>query len=179
MRGNTADISWPKHVLSSSRLIWESDNEQNRELRVSIRQSDPRLSNGSKHTTGRLYVIFEIHPLAVGAYERNATVTAQGAETGRPGEQTVTRIHNEEFEADGTEVYPSVELKVSFERDVQLLQKIMEAVLHAHQYEEPIIHVREEWASRANYTPKNDNPNRWWNDGRGTPEMVPLDQSSR
>ena len=126
-----------------------------------------------------LDAIFEIHTLAVGAYERNATVTAQGAETGRPGEQTVTRIHNEEFEADGTEVYPSVELKVSFERDVQLLQKIMEAVLHAHQYEEPIIHVREEWASRANYTPKNDNPNRWWNDGRGTPEMVPLDQSRR
>ncbi len=126
-----------------------------------------------------LDAIFKVHPLAVGAYERNATVTAQGAETGRPGEQTVTRIHNQDFEADGTEVYPSVELKVSFERDVQLLQSIMEAVLHAHQYEEPIIHVREEWASRANYTPKNNNPNRWWNDGRGTPQMVSLDQSRR
>ncbi|WP_299681324.1 hypothetical protein [uncultured Roseobacter sp.] len=126
-----------------------------------------------------LDAIFKVHPLAVGAYERNATVTAQGAETGRPGEQTVTQIYNEDFEADGTEVYPSVELKVSFERDVQLLQKIMEAVLDAHQYEEPIIHVREEWASRANYTPKNNNPNRWWNDGRGTPEMVSLDQSQR
>ena len=120
---------------------------------------------------------FEVHPLAVGAYERNATVTAQGAETERPGEQTVTRIHNEGFAANSTEIYPSVELKVSFEHDVQLLQKIMEAVLRAHQYEEPIIHVREEWTSRANYKPKNDNPNRWWNDGRGTPEMVPLDQS--
>ncbi|MEM7667482.1 MAG: hypothetical protein AAF250_16680 [Pseudomonadota bacterium] len=126
-----------------------------------------------------LNAIFEVHPLAVGAYERNATVTAQGAETGRPGEQTVTRIHSEEFEADGVEVYPSVELKVSFERDVRLLQDIMEAVLNAHQYEEPIIHVREEWASRANYTPRNDNPNRWWNDGRGAPEMVSLDQSRR
>ncbi|MBY6153654.1 hypothetical protein KUV47_10560 [Vannielia litorea] len=126
-----------------------------------------------------LDAIFAVCPLTVGAYERNATVTAQGAETGRPGEQTVTRIHNDAFEADGTEVYPSVELKVSFERDVGLLQKIMEAVLHAHQYEEPIIHVREEWASRANYTPRNENPNRWWNDGRGTPGKVSLDQSRR
>ena len=57
-----------------------------------------------------LDAIFEIHPLAVGAYERNATVTAQGAETGRPGERTVTRIHNEEFEADGTEVHASVQI---------------------------------------------------------------------
>ena len=124
-----------------------------------------------------LDTVFKVHPLAVGEYERNATVTAQGAETGRPREKTVTRIHNKDFAADASEVHPSVELKISFERDVQLLQKIMEAVLHAHQYEEPIIHVREEWASRASYTPKNDNPNRWWNDGRGTPEMVSLDQS--
>lgn len=124
-----------------------------------------------------LDAIVKVHPLAVGQYERNATVTAQGAETGKPGEQTVTRIHNKNFDTDGTEIYPSVELKISFERDAGILQKIMEAVLHAHQYEEPIIHVREEWASRANYTPKNDNPNRWWNDGRGTPEMVAFDQS--
>ncbi len=125
---------------------------------------------------GRLLdAIYAVHPLAVGQYERNATCTAPGAETGRPGAQTVTRIHNPDFAADGTEVYPSVELKVSFERDLDVLQKIMEAVLHAHQYEEPIIHVKEAWASRAAYTPRNDNPNRWWNDGRGTPAMVPLD----
>jgi hypothetical protein len=126
-----------------------------------------------------LDAIAEVHPLAVGQYKRNATVTAPGAETGRPGEQTVTRIHNKDFEADGTEIYPSVELKISFERDVEALQKIMEAVLYAHQYEEPIIHVREEWASRATYTPRNDNPNRWWNDGRGTPEMVPFGQPTK
>lgn len=125
-----------------------------------------------------LDAIAKVHPLAVGQYERNATVTAPGAETGRPGEQTVTRIHNEDFEADETEVYPSVELKVSFERDVQVLERVMDAVLYAHQYEEPIIHVREEWASRAAYNPDNDNPNRWWNDGRGTPTMVPFGQAT-
>lgn len=119
-----------------------------------------------------LDAIFEVHPLAVGRYKRNATVTAVGIETGRPGEDTVTRIHNEDFADNGTEVYPSVELKVSFERDVAVLEKIMDAVLTAHQYEEPIIHLREEWASRAAYDPKNENPNRWWNDGRGTPDMV-------
>lgn len=124
-----------------------------------------------------LDAIVEVHPLTIGQYERNATVTAAGAETGRPGEQSVTRVHNEDFEVDGTEVYPSVELKVSFERDVQVLEKIMDAVLNAHQYEEPIVHVREEWASRAAYNSKNDNPNRWWNDGRGTPEMVTFGQS--
>ena len=49
-----------------------------------------------------LDAIVAVHPLAVGQYERNATVTAPGAETGRPGEQTVTRIHNEGFKAGGT-----------------------------------------------------------------------------
>lgn len=126
-----------------------------------------------------LDAVHAVHPLVVGQYERNATVTAPGAEAGRPGRQTVTRLHNTDFEAGGTEIYPSVELKISFERDLQVLKKIMDAVLFAHQYEEPIIHVREEWASRAAYTPKNDNPNRWWNDGRGTPEMVDFGASGK
>lgn len=126
-----------------------------------------------------LDAIMKVHPLTVGQYERNATVTATGAETGRPGEQTVTRIHNENFEATGTEVYPSVELKISFERDVYILERIMDEVLYAHQYEEPIIHVREEWASRAAYNPDNNNPNRWWNDGRGTPDMVAFCESPK
>lgn len=125
-----------------------------------------------------LDAIVKVHPLTIGQYERNATVTAPGAETGRPGEQSVTRLHNAQFEAGGTEIYPSVELKVSFERDVRVLERVIEAVLDAHQYEEPVIHVREEWASRANYTPRNNNPNRWWNDGRGTPEMVVFGESS-
>ncbi len=119
-----------------------------------------------------LDAVLKVHPLIVGRYQRNATVSAVGAETGRPGEETVTRIHNTDFEADGTEVYPADELKISFERDITVLEKIMDAILNAHQYEEPTIHLREEWASRAAYNPDNDNPNRWWNDGRGTPDMV-------
>ena len=33
--------------------------------------------------------------------------------------------------------------------------------------EEPVIFIREDWASRAAYDPTSRNPNRWWNDGRG------------
>ena len=119
-----------------------------------------------------LDAVMEVHPLNIGRYQRNATVSAVGAETGQPGENTTTRKHNADFEADGTEVYPSVALKISFERDASVLEKIMDAILHAHQYEEPIIYLREEWASRSAYNPNSDNPNRWWNDGRGTPDKV-------
>ncbi len=124
-----------------------------------------------------LDAVMKVQPLVVGEYRRNATVTAIGAETGQPSANTVTRIHQPDFEADGTEVYPTVELKISFERDIEILEKIMDAVLYAHQYEEPTIHLREEWSSRAKYTPKSDNPNRWWNDGRGTPDMVDFNPS--
>ena len=119
-----------------------------------------------------LDAVAKVHPLIVGRYQRNATVSAVGAETARPGEETVTRIHNTDFGAGDTEVYPAVELKISVERDIAVLEKIMAAILHAHQYEEPTIHLREEWASRTAYNPNRDNPNRWWNDGRGTPDMV-------
>ncbi len=61
---------------------------------------------------------------------------------------------------------------IDFIVEKAVLEKIMDAILNAHQYEEPTIHLREEWASRAAYNPNNDNPNRWWNDGRGTPDMV-------
>ena len=121
-----------------------------------------------------LDAVHAVHPLDVGQYRRNATLTAPGAETGRPGAQTVTRLHQDDFPADGTENYPSVELKIAIERDVAVLQRVMDAILDAHQYEEPTVHVREEWASRAAYSTDNTNPNRWWNDGRGTPGMVPF-----
>ena len=35
-----------------------------------------------------------------------------------------------------------------------------------------MVFVREDWVSRAAYDPSNDNPNRWWNDGRGLPPRV-------
>jgi hypothetical protein len=52
------------------------------------------------------------------------------------------------------------------------VDKILDAVLHVHHYEEPVIFLREDWASRAAYNPKSTNPNRWWNDGRGLPDKL-------
>ncbi|MFQ1701388.1 hypothetical protein ACJ5NV_12425 [Loktanella agnita] len=49
---------------------------------------------------------------------------------------------------------------------------MMNAIIDAHHYEEPVIFVREDWASRAAYNPKSDNPNRWWNNGKGLPDRI-------
>ena len=65
-----------------------------------------------------------------------------------------------------------VELKISIARDRKALEQVMDAVLDAHHYEEPVIFLREDWASRSSYDPNSDNPNRWWNNGRGLPPTI-------
>lgn len=116
--------------------------------------------------------IMKVHQLKYGRYRRNATVSAVGAETGQPEENSTTTNHVEGFVAGGTETYPMVQLFVAVERETDVLTRVMDAVIEAHQYEEPVIYVRDEWASRADYDPHSDNPNRWWNDGRGLPDKV-------
>ena len=71
-----------------------------------------------------------------------------------------------------TETYPMVELKLSIERDEAILEKVMDAIHYVHHYEEPVIFLRENWVSRANYNPDNSNPNRFWNNGRGLPKRI-------
>ena len=73
----------------------------------------------------------------------------------------------EGFTAGSTETYQMVELKISVERDPEALERVMDAILQVHHDEEPVIFLREDWASRAVYDPTNDNPNRWWSNGRG------------
>lgn len=121
-----------------------------------------------------LDAIMAVHPLKYGRYRRNGTVSAIGAETGQPEENSTTTNHVEGFEAGGTETYPMVQLFVSIERDIDVLQKVMNAVIDAHHYEEPVIYVRDEWASQSAYDPVSTNPNRWWNDSRGLPQKVPF-----
>ena len=121
-----------------------------------------------------LDAIMEVHPLDYGRYQRNATVSAIGAETAQPEENSTTTTHIDGFEAGSTETYPMVQLFIAIERDEDVLAKVMDAVIWAHHYEEPVIYIRDEWASRAAYNPNSDNPNRWWNDGRGMPEKVSL-----
>ena len=124
-----------------------------------------------------LDAVVRVHPLNYGRYRRNASVSAVGAETGQPQDNSTTTTHIDGVEAGGTETYPMVELKFSIPRDAAILERVMDAIHAAHHYEEPVIHVREEWASRAAYDPNSDNPNRWWNDGRGLPGKVPFSQT--
>ena len=119
-----------------------------------------------------LDAVMQVHPLSFGRYQRNASISAIGRETAQPEAGSTTTTHVDGFEAGATETYPVVELKISVERDLAVLEQVMDAILHVHHYEEPVIFVREDWASRANYDVASDNPNRWWNNGRGLPDRI-------
>lgn len=119
-----------------------------------------------------LDAVMEVHPLSFGRYQRNASISAVGIETAQPEAGSTTTSHVEGFEAGNTETYPTVELKISIERDLAVLEMVMDAILYVHHYEEPVIFLREDWASRANYDPNSDNPNRWWNNRRGLPNKI-------
>ena len=116
--------------------------------------------------------ILKVHPLGYGNDRRNASISAEGRETARPNEGSTTTTHVEGYKAGDTETYPMVELKISIVRDVAALGRVMDAILRVHHYEEPVIFVREDWVSRAHYNPNSDNPNRFWNNGRGLPERL-------
>jgi hypothetical protein len=119
-----------------------------------------------------LDTITEVYPLGYGQYQRNASISAMGMETSRPEAGSTTSTHVEGYIEGATETYPMVEIKISVERDHDILEKVMDAILYAHHYEEPVIFCREDWVSRVVYNPNNDNPNRWWNDGRGMPNRI-------
>ena len=119
-----------------------------------------------------LDAIMEVHPLSYGRYQRNASISAVGMETAQPEAGSTTDKHIEGFVPGNTETYPMVELKVSIPRDSSVLEKVMDAVHYVHHYEEPVISLRENWVSRANYNPDRNNPNRFWNNGRGLPNRV-------
>jgi len=119
-----------------------------------------------------LDAVMEVHPLSYGRYRRNASISALGRETAQPEPGSTTDTHVAGFAPGATETYPMVELKISIERELDVLGRVMDAILHVHHYEEPVIFLREDWVSRANYDPERDNPNRWWNNGRGLPARL-------
>ncbi len=119
-----------------------------------------------------LDAILEVHPLGYGRYGRTASISAVGKETAQPQENSTTTTHKPGYSAGVTETYPMVELKISIERDLAALARVMDAILDVHHYEQPAIFIREAWASAAAYNPDNTNPNRWWNDGRGLPNQL-------
>ena len=119
-----------------------------------------------------LDAVMKVHPLSFGRYQRNASISAVGKETAQPEPDSTTTTHVDGFEAGSTETYPMVELKISIDRNEAQLAKVMDAIIYAHHYEEPVIFVREDWASRAAYDPQSANPNRWWNNGKGLPDRL-------
>jgi len=116
--------------------------------------------------------IMQVHPLAYGRYQRVASVSAIGKETAQPQGGSTSETYLEDFDRSVNETYPMVDLKVSIPRELDTLRLVTEAVLEVHHYEEPVIFLREDWASRANYDPHSDNPHRWWNNGRGLPQRI-------
>ncbi|MTH96869.1 hypothetical protein [Roseibium sp. RKSG952] len=116
-----------------------------------------------------LDAVMAVHPLGYGRYQRNASISASGRETSQPTAKSTTDTHVADFKPGSTETYPMVELKISIERDMVVLEQVMDAILYVHHYEEPVIFLREDWVSRAAYDPESRNPNRWWNNGRGLP----------
>lgn len=119
-----------------------------------------------------LDAVMNVYSLSYGRYQRNASVSAVGKETTQPEPGSTTTTHVEGFEAGNTETYPMVELKISIERDLEILEKVMDAIIDVHHYEEPVIYLREDWASRSTYNPQSDNPYRWYNNGKGLPDKV-------
>ena len=119
-----------------------------------------------------LDAVMDVYPLGYGRYRRNASISAMGMETAQPEPGSTTDKHIEGFVPGDTETYPMVEVKISLPRDNTVLARVMDAVHYVHHYEEPVIFLREDWVSRANYNPDRDNPNRFWNNGRGLPNRI-------
>ena len=116
--------------------------------------------------------IMRVHPLNYGRYLRNASVSATGWETTIPQENSTTTNHKKGYQLGTPMSYPCVELKISIERDLDALQRVMDVILELHHYEQPVIFLREDWASRSNYDPHRNNPNRWWNTEKGLPREL-------
>ncbi|PMN68352.1 hypothetical protein BCT27_24190 [Enterovibrio norvegicus] len=119
-----------------------------------------------------LDAVLDVNPLSYGRYKRNASISAEGMETSQPESGSTTTTHVAGYTAGETETYPMVELKISIERDLLILEKVMDVIHFVHHYEEPVIFLREDWVSRSSYNPDSSNPNRWWNNGRGMPNRI-------
>lgn len=105
--------------------------------------------------------VMEVDPLIYGRYQRNAFVSAVGSETYVPQANSTSAVH---LEAEGqVQTFPSVMIVISIAQDREVLGKVLDAIREVHHYEEPLIFIKDSWASRANYDPRNVNPNRWWN----------------
>lgn len=97
--------------------------------------------------------------LEYGPYEGVAFESGAGMQFFRPKQGSKLGDTAESVEM------PARVLTFTVTGDAAKLAKAVEAVRHAHSYEEPVIIVQQVWASRADYSEDRENPNRWWNRG--------------
>ena len=112
--------------------------------------------------------VMEVDPLIYGRYTRNAFVSAVGSETYLPEENSTSAVHL--GAANTVQTFPSVLIVLSVAQKPETLGHVLDAIRDVHHYEEPLIFIKDCWASRASYDPHNSNPNRWWN--RDTAKVV-------
>ena len=105
--------------------------------------------------------VMEVDPLIYGRYKRNAFISAIGSETYVPEENSTSAVHL--GTADKVQTFPSALIVISVEQNRETLGRVLDAIRDVHHYEEPLIFIKDCWASRACYDPHNSNPNRWWN----------------
>lgn len=105
--------------------------------------------------------VMEVDPLVYGRYQRNAFVSAVGSETYLPLANSTSALHLDA--QDKVQTFPSVLIVISIEQNRATLARVLDAIREVHHYEEPLIFIKDSWASRANYDPRNSNPHRWWN----------------
>lgn len=102
--------------------------------------------------------VMKVNPLVYGRYKRNAFVSAEGSETYLPEENSTSAVHL--GAANKKQTFPSVLITLSIEQNSEILGRVLDAIREVHHYEEPLIFIKDSWASRASYDPHNTNPNR-------------------
>ena len=108
--------------------------------------------------------VMQVNTLKYGRYQRNAFVSAIGRETYLPEQGSTSAVHA--GAANTVQNFPSILIMISIEQDAEMLGRVLDAVRDVHHYEEPLIFVKDCWASRASYDPHKTNPNRWWNQSK-------------
>ncbi len=102
--------------------------------------------------------VVRITPLAMGAYDSNAYQSGPGVERYRPLEGAAAGPETDLRRRPGT-----VELSFELLDDRALIEHVIEAIFHAHSYQEPVIRLQSVLSSRSKGLDDRGNPNRWWN----------------
>lgn len=97
--------------------------------------------------------------LAYGNYKGVAFEGANGTQYFRPVDGSQMGDTGETVEM------PVRILTFTLPDDDKIVAEAIEAIRFAHSYQEPVIILKEAYASRAHYDTDRDNPNRWWNRG--------------